>query len=122
MNREFGQSYSDGLRKTHEHKAAERKARGLALQTDLARAQRALEAAPESITLQSDVKEATDRLGFFDKDKAAWVDQILQERWLEDGDRGSSSKHSRACRLQSIFLPSQQRMAKWFPLGIPWQI
>lgn len=28
-------------------------------------------------------------LSDFDVAKAIWVDQILQERWLQDGDKGS---------------------------------
>lgn len=73
-----------GKRRAKEHKAL-----ALALRERLARAQLALEQSPDSAHLQTEVLEATEHLTNFDKEKATWVDQIIQDRWLADGDRGS---------------------------------
>lgn len=64
------------------------KARLTSLRNGLARAQSALETPPTSIPLQSVVQVAAELLCSFEKDKVSWVDQILQEWWLADGDRG----------------------------------
>lgn len=71
-------------------RAEERKARLNSLRSNLARAQTALEATPTSIHSQAEVQVAVERLCSFEKEKASWVDQILQERWLADGDRGTT--------------------------------
>lgn len=70
-------------------RALERKARHSALQDRLTKAQLALEAAPEVPALQQEAHVAADLVRSLEKEKAAWVDQILQERWMAEGDRGT---------------------------------
>lgn len=70
-------------------RASERKARVNTLQARLAAAQTALETLPDSVILQTEVQTAIDHLSSFEKEKAQWTDQILQERWLAEGDRGT---------------------------------
>lgn len=71
----------------------QRKERIDRLQHCLASAQLALEGNPESLRLQQAVAEARVALEAFDKAKADWVDQILQEKWLTEGDRGTKMFH-----------------------------
>lgn len=68
-------------------KAQEQKARLIALQAKLAKAQTTLELDPDHLGLQQEVKIATEWLGNFDKAKATWVEQNIQAHWLQDGDR-----------------------------------
>lgn len=100
-------------------RAAERKAREVALQSRLSRAQAALEGAPASISLQLEVQEVVALLSSFDKEKAEWVDTILQERWLKDGDRGTKlffknfKNMSSAKQIPALLAEDGNRTTTW---------
>lgn len=53
------------------------------------RAQLALELNPNLPPQQRELAEARERLLALDNGLAKWVDQVIQEPWVVDGDRGS---------------------------------
>lgn len=46
-----------------------------------------LERDPDNDLMQRKVFAASDSLPLFEKERADWVDQAIQARWLVDGDR-----------------------------------
>lgn len=70
-------------------RALERKEKISRLQLRLARAHVALESTPDEPIAQREVMEAREILSSFDTARAAWVEQILEDRWLAAGDRGT---------------------------------
>lgn len=59
------------------------------LQQLLGAAQLCLEADPENAALHMKVFEARELLLVFNATHAKWVDQVIQARWMADGNRGS---------------------------------
>lgn len=100
-------------------RAVERRAHLTALQARLARAQLALEASPSDSILQQEVQVAVELLGSFEKDNATWVDQVLQERWISEGDRGtrlffkSFKSMSKGKQIPALRADDGSRITEW---------
>lgn len=71
-------------------RAKEKRQRREVLQARVKRAQIALEFQPDSPTIQLELREAREMLQALDHGMATWTDQVIQARWIADGD--SSSK------------------------------
>lgn len=76
------------------------------LQDHFKRAQVALEQYPDSPSVQ-ELNDAKEMLQTLDRGRATWVDQVLQARWIADGDRASKLFFkSFKAMVSSKFIPS----------------
>lgn len=57
------------------------------LQARVNRAQIALQLHPDSPSNQKELAEARDMLQSLETGAAAWVDQVMQARWVAEGDK-----------------------------------
>lgn len=67
----------------------ERRARRDMLQTRLGRAQLAIEADLSNPAHQEELSTITELLNSLNSKQALWVDQVLQARWVSEGEKGS---------------------------------